>query len=47
MLVEYPIVVLCLWEFCCEFEGIHDFTLNLYIFEKDFCTYLMQGEKQS
>lgn len=33
-LVKYPMVVLYLWDFCCEFERIHD--LNIYMFEKDF-----------
>lgn len=37
-IVKYP-AALYLWKFCCEFERIHDFTLNLCIFKKDFCTY--------
>lgn len=28
-LVKYPVLLLYLWEFCCEFERIHDLTLNL------------------
>lgn len=38
-LVVEILVVLHLWEFCHEFERIHDFTLNLYVLKKHFCTY--------
>lgn len=49
-LEKYPvveiIVVLHLWEFCHEFERIHDFILNLYVLKKNFCTYKIYIEKK-
>jgi len=42
-LVKYAaveiLIVLLLWEFCHEFERIHDFTLKLYVLKKHFCSY--------